>query len=229
VETINAIVDGTKNILEFAKRKKIRKLVYLSSLEIYGAVLEDLLVDENYSGYINPLDVRSSYSLGKRMAECLCCSYCKEYGVPVTIARLTQSFGAGVSLDDNRVFAQFAKSIIKGENLELHTEGKSSKPYCYTVDVITAIITLLLYGKGGEAYNVANKTTYISIVDMAKFLVESFNSDCKVVVNKREDMGYAPTTLLKLDTSKIESLGWKTTYDLLDMFSQLIKYYKTKN
>lgn len=73
------------------------------------------------------------------MVECLCHSYAKEYGVPVKIARLTQTFGAGVSLEDTRVFAQFAKSIIKGEDLIMHTSGESSKPYCYTIDAIMAI------------------------------------------------------------------------------------------
>lgn len=227
VENINTSYIGTNNLLSFAKENHIKSMVYLSSLESYGTVEDDGEITEDMMGYITPTDVRSSYSLGKRATECLCHCYAKEYGVPVKMARLTQTFGAGVSLADNRVFAQFAKSIIKGENIVMHTKGESAKPYCYTIDCLFAILYILMNGKDGEAYNVANSDTYISIYEMAKFLSDRFNPDCKVVIELHDDMGYAPVTHLNLNTDKLKKLGWKPYYDLDRMYSQLISYYKT--
>ena len=227
VENINTAYLGTNNILKFAKDNQVGSVVYLSSLESYGTIDDDKEITENIMGYLSPTDVRSSYSLGKRATECLCHCYAKEYGVHVKMARLTQTFGAGVSLDDNRVFAQFAKSIINGDDIILHTKGESSKPYCYTIDAVLALLFILLKGKDGEAYNVANRGTYISIFDMAQFLVDNFNKDCRVVVELNDNMGYAPVTHLNLNTDKLLSLGWMPYYSLKDMYSQLIKYYKS--
>lgn len=227
VENINTAYIGTNNILRFAKDNQVKSVVYLSSLESYGTIYNDQEINEDIMGYLTPTDVRSSYSLGKRATECLCHCYAKEYGVPVKIARLTQTFGAGVSLEDNRVFAQFAKSIILGEDIVLHTKGESSKPYCYTIDAINALLYLLLEGKDGEAYNVANSDTYISIFCMAQFLVENYNPRCKTVIELNDNMGYAPVTHLNLNTDKLKSLGWKPHYGLKEMYSQLINYYKS--
>lgn len=227
VENINTAYLGTNQLLEYAKDHAVKSMVYLSSLECYGTIHDDRIITEDEMGYITPTDVRSSYSLGKRAVECLCHCYAKEYGVSVKMARLTQTFGAGVSLEDNRVFAQFAKSIIKGEDIVLHTKGESAKPYCYTIDVVLAILYMLFNGADGEAYNVANPETYITIHDMAQFLVDHFNPKCKLVIDLKENMGYAPETKLNLSTKKIEALGWRPYYGLEDMYRSLINYYKT--
>lgn len=227
VETMNTAYIGTDSLLQYAREKGIRSFVYLSSLESYGAIHDDRWITEEECGYISPTDVRSSYSLGKRAVECLCHSYAKEYRVPVKIARLTQTFGAGVSLNDTRVFAQFAKSIIAGKDIEMHTEGKSAKPYCYTIDAVNAIFCILLHGADGEAYNVANASTFISIHDMAEFMIREFNPQCHLTVNVKENMGYAPVTILRLNTEKLENLGWKPLYNLKNMYAKLIDYYKS--
>lgn len=227
VENINTAYIGTNNLLSFCRGKLIKGFVYLSSLECYGTIGSDKPISEDEMGYITPTDVRSSYSLGKRAAECLCHCFAKEYGVPVRMARLTQTFSAGVSMEDNRVFAQFAKSIVKGSDIVLHTLGESAKPYCYTIDAVTAILYLLIKGEDGEAYNVANSSTYISIRDMAQFLIDNFNNECKLIIELNDDMGYAPVTKLNLSTEKLQALGWSPTYSFRDMYTQLIDFYKT--
>ncbi|MBQ9231382.1 MAG: NAD(P)-dependent oxidoreductase [Prevotella sp.] len=227
VENINTAYLGTNNLLEYARKRKVKSMVYLSSLESYGTIHDDREITEDVMGYITPTDVRSSYSLGKRAVECLCHCYAREYGVHVKMARLTQTFGAGVSLEDNRVFAQFAKSVIRGKDIVMHTMGESSKPYCYTIDAVIAILYLLFKGVDGEAYNVANSETYISIHDLALFLIDEFNPRCKLLMELRNDMGYAPVTKLNLDTEKLKSLGWHPFYSLKDMYESLIKYYQT--
>ena len=97
VETIHAILGGTEILLELAKEKQVSAMVFLSSLEVYGTPQpQQEWMGEQDFGNLDPAQVRSSYSEGKRMAECLCVSYAKEYGVPVIPARLSQTFGPGV-------------------------------------------------------------------------------------------------------------------------------------
>lgn len=226
VETYSLALDSTKFILEYCRRNPIKSFVYVSSLEYYGQNSDDKVIKEDFMGYVDATSPRSSYPLGKRAAEYLCTAYAKEYGVPVKIARLTQTFGAGVSADDNRVFAQFARSIIEGENIVMHTKGESAKPYCYTTDCVSAILHILLRGAAGEAYNVANQDTYISIKDMALFLKKNFNPLVDIIVEEHPEMGYAPVTKLNLSSEKLMDLGWKPQYDLCQMFEHLIEAMK---
>lgn len=226
VETYLATIQGTNGVLELAKNENVASMVYLSSLEYYGSVDSDREIREDDLGHIDPYNVRSSYSMGKRVAESLCLAYYKEYQVPVKVARLTQVFGPGVSSSDNRVFAQFARSVMAGKEIELHTEGGSSKPYSYTMDAIEAIFYILLKGKDGEAYNVANSSTYISIRDFATLVQDVFNQGKEVVVRLDPGRGYAPDTKLRLNTDKLASLGWEPRHDLTEMFGNLIEYLK---
>lgn len=177
-------------------------------------------------GYVDPASARSAYPLGKQAAEELCRSYSKEYGIPAKIARLTQTFGAGVSENDNRVFAQFARSALKGIDIVLHTKGESAKPYCYTTDVVSAMLYILLRGENGETYNVANKESYISIYDLAHFVQQRYDKDVKAVISLNDQLGYAPQTKLRLDTTKIEAIGWHPQYDLGAMFDRLMEYLR---
>lgn len=226
IETYTLAIDSTRSILEYAHKIDARGVVYVSSLEYYGQNFDDKLITENMQGYIDGTDPRSSYPLGKRAAEFLCVAYAKQYGVNVKVARLTQTFGAGVSADDNRVFAQFARSVIKGDDIVLHTTGESAKPYCYTTDCASAILYILLKGQSGEAYNVANEETYISIRDMAEFLRDNFNPEIRVRVESHPEMGYAPVTKLHLSAAKLMALGWQPKFDLKDMYNNLIKSTK---
>lgn len=226
VETYMFTIDSTRAILEYGRKNAVKGIIYLSSLEYYGQNFDDNIVTEEMQGYIDNTLARSSYPLGKRAAEYLCAAYSKQYDVNVKIARLTQTFGAGVGGDDNRVFAQFARSIINGTDIVLHTKGDSAKPYCYTTDCVSAILYILLKGNKGEAYNVANSKTYISIRELAEFLRDNFNPNVRVILEEHPEMGYAPVTKLHLSTEKLESLGWKPQYNLKDMFSRLIDYLK---
>lgn len=226
VETFELTVKTTGSLLEYARNHNVKGMVYVSSLEYYGQNNDDRIITEDFLGYIDMSSPRSSYPMGKRAAEYMCVAYAKEYDVPVKIARLTQTFGAGVSSDDNRVFAQFARSVIAGTDIILHTSGESSKPYCYTTDCADAILTILLKGAKGEAYNVANQDTYISIRKMAEFLRDNFNPNIRVIIEEHPEMGYAPVTKLNLSSEKLMALGWKPKYGLKEMYSRLIEEMK---
>ncbi|MCR5077932.1 MAG: NAD-dependent epimerase/dehydratase family protein [Prevotella sp.] len=223
VETMNTVYMGTHAILSYAKEANLMSLVLASTLEVYGTVTDDSHpLTEDMQGYLDPMATRSSYPLAKRAAEALCHNYAVEYGVPVKTARLAQTFGAGVAKTDNRVFAQFARSIITGEDIVLHTTGELSRCYCYTTDALAAMLHILLKGKDGEAYNVANEETYISIRNMAEYVAETFNPQVKVIINPLEGLGYSPTTKLRLDATRIKALGWQPRYGLREMFCRLI-------
>lgn len=224
VETFDVIYSGTKVLLNYARKRQINGFVYLSSLEVYGEIYDDSKpVCEDSQGYLDIMAVRSSYPMAKRAAENLCCLYAAEYGVPVMVARLTQTTGAGIALDDNRVIAQFARLATYGNDIVLHTTGESARPYCYTTDAVSAILYILFKGQKGNVYNVANENTYISARDMAEFVRVNFNPSIKVRVELKNDMGYAPVTKLNLSTEKLKGLGWLPRYGLYEIFDRLIK------
>lgn len=224
VETLQTVVEGTAALLAFARQKGVASGVYVSSVEVYGAISDDSVpLTEEQQGYIDPLSSRSSYSLGKRTAECYVHAYAEEYGLPFKTARLTQTFGPGIDATDNRVFAQFARSAHSGHDIILHTQGESAKPYCYSIDAVGALLFILLKGANGAAYNVANDQTYISVREMAEFVRANFAPDIRVRIEPDETKGYAPTTRLKLDTTALRRLGWRPLFDLRTMFENLIR------
>lgn len=224
VETFDLAYQSTHALLNYTNQTDTESMVFVSSLEYYGQVFDDRLITEKVQGWVDPMSARSSYPMGKRAAEYLCFAFSNEYGTPAKVARLTQTFGAGISENDNRVFAQFARSVINGEDIVLHTTGESAKPYCYTIDCISAILYILLKGRSGEVYNVANEETYVNIRNLAEFLKEYFNPAINVRVELNENMGYAPVTKLRLSAEKLRNLGWAPRYGLREMFERLIKY-----
>lgn len=225
VDVIESIYLGTKNVLSYAAQHPVSGVVYLSSMEVYGRVDTDVRVHEDDLGYLDIQNVRSCYSEGKRHAELLCKCYAVQHSVPVTVARLAQTFGAGIPATENRVFAQFARSAIQGENIVLHTKGLSVGNYCYTRDTVRALFLLLKRGERGESYNVVNEETTRTIADMAKMVAEKFsNGRSQVVFDIPEgnEYGYAPDTQLRLCADKIKALGWQAKVGLEEMYKRMI-------
>lgn len=226
VETIQTAVQGTKNILEMAKAHKVESIVYLSSMEVYGAPLTDELIPETRGCTLDSLAVRSCYPIAKRLCESLCAGYDSEYDVPAMVIRLAQTFGPGVSMNDDRVFAEFARSAIHSIDIELQTFGTSKRMYLYTADAVTAILTVLLSGKQGESYNAANPETYCSIVEMARLVArEIAQGDIHVHVPSTVLEGnskFPPPHHLNLDVRKIKDLGWMPSIDLKGMYLRMM-------
>lgn len=226
VETLLISVEGTKNILNFAREKKCASVVYVSSMEVYGAFNESKEVREEKLGYIDHLKVRSNYPESKRLCENMCVAYYSEFGVPVKIARLAQTFGAGILSGENRVFAQFARSAMQGKDIVLHTKGQSEGNYCYTRDCITGLFTILLKGANAEAYNVSNPTTHTTIAEMANLVAEKIaGGKIKVVFDIPEDntFGYAADTKMKLNSDKLQTLGWKPEVGLEEAYRRMME------
>lgn len=227
VETMYTSVEGTRRMLEFARRNPVKGFVFLSTMEVYGAPSTDDKIRELQGTNLNTMAVRSSYPESKRLCESMCAAYFSEYGVPARALRLTQTFGPGVAYDDTRVFAEFARCAIEGRDIILHTKGETKRNYLYLADACTAILTVLTKGASGEAYNGANEDTYCSIKEMAD-LVAAQCADRTVQVRieqeraERERFGYAPTLKMNLDTSKLQALGWQPEIGLADMYKRTI-------
>lgn len=209
VETIQTALKGAWNLLELAKEKRSSGFAYLSSMEVYGRPEKGHKVTENEIGGLSPLDVRNSYPISKQQCESLCCAYAAEYGVPAVIVRLTQTFGPGVHYNDGRIFAEFSCCVREKRDIVLKTKGETERSYLYTADAATAILTVLLKGQPGTAYNAANEETYCSIAEMARRMAAMGGIQVKFDLQDEKKNGYPPPLYMDLDTSRLRTLGWK--------------------
>ncbi|MGO3537272.1 MAG: NAD-dependent epimerase/dehydratase family protein [Latilactobacillus curvatus] len=225
IESFETQVIGTLNILNYADKSKA-KVLYFSSMEIYGKPFLDELTTEDKLGYVDPLVLRNGYPEAKRADEFLGKAFSEERGVFVVNARLAQTFGPGIQYDDSRVFAQFIRGAIAKEDLVLHTDGSSMGNYCYLRDTIEAILMLIIKGKSGESYNVVNEETNVTIKQMAEIVSKEFGNGNVVIDIPNTDMGYAPKVNLHLSSSKIKKLGWRPTYGLNEMFARTIESFR---
>ena len=230
VETIKASVESTMSILEVAKKNKSSG-VYLSSMEQYGVPYEPgQRMTEDKVGVIDHLSIRSSYSESKRLCECLCASYAAEYDVDVKIVRLAQTVGAGVPKTDNRMPIQFARAVVDGNDIVLHTEGKSISNFVYLTDAIKGILTILQNGEKGQAYNVCNDVETRSVKEIAELISHEVADDkIKVSIEKKDNMGYAPDAAMYLDSGKLRNLGWNAEVDMVEAYRRLVRYLGENN
>lgn len=225
VETILTAIKGTQNMLEIAREKQVKSFVYLSSMEAYGAPQTDEKILESHGCNINTMETRSSYPESKRMCESLCRAYYAQYGVPTKVIRLSQTFGPGLSYNDGRVPAEFARCVIENKNIILRTDGKTKRSYLYVADAVTAVLAILLQGASGEAYNATNEATYCSIREMANLVAEKCANGricVDICIEDPNKFGFAPTLCMNLDTTKLRALGWLPGYDLEDTFHRTI-------
>ena len=221
VETILTTVQGTQRVLELAIAKQVRSLVYLSSMEVYGAPDGSRRMAETDFSGLDPMAVRNCYPESKRMAEALCAAYAAQHGVRAMVLRLTQTFGPGVERHDSRVFAQFVRRALAGDDIVLHTGGATRRSVLYTADAVTAVLTALLRGEVGRAYNAANESTYGSIREMAELVARTCGPrpvGVRVELGDTGGHGYAPEQRMDLDTSALRALGWQPTVGLEEMY-----------
>ena len=226
VNVIQTAVIGTDNVLQLAREKMSQSVLYVSSMEMYGSFDNEQYVREEDLGYIDPLKVRSNYPESKRMCENLCIAYASQYGLPVKIARLSQTFGAGILEGENRVFAQFARSAIRNQDIVLHTKGLSEGNYCYLRDTLWALIVILMKGAQATAYNVSNEKSHTTIADMAEMVCrEIADNRIKVIfdIPESNQYGYAADTRMKLNTDRLKALGWEPEIGLKESYQRLIR------
>lgn len=221
VETMKANLLGTMNLLEYAVKQKsvneVKKLLFLSSGEIYGeAVMPDEKGwREECAGLVNSMRPRACYPESKRAAEALCVSYYQEYEISTVVARLSYIYGEEVLADNTRADVQFLKNALAGEDIVMKSEGTQMRSYCYVEDAVNALILLLLKGKAGEAYNVANHASVATIKEYATMLADIFQVGLKMELpDTIEKSGYSQMKKEVLNAEKLYGLGWNPRYNL---------------
>ena len=215
VETIQTSVFGTASVLKLAAENKVKGFVYLSSMEVYGYPERGHKVRENEIGAMTSLDLRNSYPISKVMSEAMCCAYAAEYDVPAMICRLSQTFGPSVNYNDNRIFAYFGRCIREKRNIVLKTKGETERCYLHTTDAVTAILTILLKGKPGRAYNAANESTYCSIAEIAERIAAANGIQVEYDIQDAAKNGFPQALYMHLDTTELQVLGWKPEEQLI--------------
>lgn len=215
VETMLANIVGTRSLLELLKRQGFGRLLYVSSSEVYGTKeLAEPYSEDEYS-YVDILNPRSCYPSSKRAAETLCAAFRAEYGVDFAVVRPGHVYGPCITEADSRAHAQFARLAAAGENIVMKSAGQQLRSYCYVVDCATAILAVLLQGVSGEAYNISNADSVVTIRQLAEMLAEL--GGVRVIFDlpsESEARGYNMMSCSALTSDKLESLGWKGCFDL---------------
>lgn len=225
VEVIKANIIGVCNLMDYGLEHNLRRFLYISSGEVYGEG-DGSVFEEDYSGYVNPLCPRSCYPSGKRAAETLCVSYGVEYGIETVIARPCHTYGPHFLESDNRVYAQFIRNVLSGEDIILKSTGEQFRSWCYVVDCASALIYILLKGESGQAYNIADDSSNITIRALAELVAGI--SGRKVVVELPSEEEKAGFNLVKRSifaTNKIQSLGWRIKGSMKDKMCTTIEEY----
>lgn len=228
VEVIEPGVIGTYNLLKLAAEKKCSGFLFFSTGDVYGKVVSPENIDENTVGTMDPLEEHSCYGESKRLGETLCAAFCREYGVPVTMARIGHTYGPTMDVrNDPRVFASFVKCILEEEDIILHSDGSARRPFCYIADAAAAFLLLLLEGVPGEAYNVTNTEQFVSVGELAKILADIPEKEVSVVMKARKtEDNYLEARLNqenKPSEKKLRELGWETHYNVRDGFERVYR------
>lgn len=228
VETMLSNFLGMKYLLDYAKEYGTQRVLYISSSEVYGKKEENEPYREGQYGYIDVLNPRNSYSVGKRAAETLCTSYTAEYGVNSVIVRPGHIYGPTASPNDNRVSSAWAYAAARGDNIVMKSDGSQIRSYCYCLDCASAILKVLLSGKNGEAYNISNSNSIISIRQMAQILAEAGKVELKMELpTDEEKKGFNPMSNSSLDSKNLEKLGWGGSFNAIEGFTHTVEILKT--
>ena len=228
IGTITTNIIGTQNMLEFAYTHHASRCVFASSNEVYGENRGDVeTFEENYCGYLDCNTLRAGYPESKRCGEALCQAYIKQKGMDIVIPRLTRSYGPTMLMSDTKAISQFIRKAIAGEDIVLKSSGTQYYSYTYMADAVSGLFYVLLKGKCGEAYNIADVASDITLRDLAEHIA---NAVGKEVVFKMpdyiEESGYSKATKARLDSSKLRKLGWIANYGIKEDAIRTIKIVK---
>lgn len=208
VSVIKSNLWGVDNLLSYGVKNGLEKFLYISSGEVYGEG-DGRVFSEDYSGYVNCATLRACYPSAKRATESLCIAYGHQHSVDVSIARPCHVYGPHFSDSDKRVYAQFIRNVLNGEDIVMKSTGAQYRSWCYAVDCAAALLFILLKGQNGEAYNIADENSNITIKELAEMVAEIGNR--KVVIDlpeETEKLGFNVVTKSLYSTEKLRSLGW---------------------
>lgn len=216
VGTITTNLLGTHNLLNLAVKAHAKRFLFASSVEIYGENRGDTdLFAEDYCGYINCNTLRAGYSESKRVGESLCQAFIKQYGLDIVIPRFSRTYGPTMQTSDSKAIAQFIKKAIVRENIVLKSQGLQYYSYSYVPDAVAGFLYCLFLGKKGEAYNIADEESNISLRDLAQSLAGMVHTEVVFELpDVMEASGYSKATKAVLDSTKLQGLGWRANYSI---------------
>ena len=228
IGTITTNIIGAQNLLDFAVEHHATRFAFASSNEIYGENRGDVeFFDESYCGYINSNTMRAGYPESKRCGEALCQAYKTQKGLDVVIPRPTRSYGPTMLMSDTKAISQFIKKSILGEDIVLKSAGTQYYSYTYVSDAVSGILTVLLKGENGEAYNIAEEHSDIMLKDLATIIASIVGKEVVFEIpDAVEAAGYSTATKARLDGHKLQSLGWGPRYDIRSGMERTIKILK---
>ena len=237
IETMDANVNGLRSLLEYARGQKekgapVEGFLYYSTSEIYGdPTPENIPTPETYRGNVSCTGPRACYDESKRYGEALCVNFAQQYGLPVKVARPFNNYGPGLKITDKRVLPDFARDILAGRDIVMHSDGSPTRTFCYVADAIVGYYKILVRGKAGEAYNIGVEAPEISMSELAglvtgiarnlfgykgtvvhrassddAYLVDNPNRRCPVIAKARQEIGYDPG--IPLEEGLRRSLIW---------------------
>ena len=227
VETMLCNLMGLQKLLEYSKEKQVKKVLYISSSEVYGKKENNKPYSIDEYGYLDILGDRASYPSAKRAAETLCKSYASEYGIDVLIVRPGHVYGPTATPGDQRASSQFFRDVIAGNDIIMKSDGSQLRSYCYVVDCVSAIMTVLINGAVCYPYNIANKNSDVSIRQLAEAIAAA--SGRKIIFANPSDSERAAFNMMNnscLDAAALYDLGWNGEFDMLKGVSSTLSIMK---
>lgn len=227
VEVMKSNLYGAVNLMEYGLLHGMKRMLFVSSGEVYGEG-DGRVFSEDYSGYVDCTKPRSCYPTSKRAAETLCVSYADEYGADVVIARPCHTYGPHFTEQDNRVYAQFIRNVLCGEDIVMKSTGEQFRSWCYVVDCASALLYILLKGEKSHAYNIADDQSSISIRELAETVAKIGGKKVLIdVPDDNEKKGFNVVSKSVFSTVKLEKLGWSPQTPIKDGIEHTINELKT--
>ena len=225
-ETMLINIDGAKNVLNYCKDHRDTRALLMSTFEVYGNAGKDIYAESD-CGIVDLNMLRSCYPESKRCMEILTRCYADEYGVNAVIGRLSSIYGPTMAKDDSKAHAQFIRNGLNGEDIVLKSRGEQRRTYCYVIDAVTGLLCVLAKGERGEAYNIANEQSVVSIAEVAQTVADIAGT--KVIIQlpaELERKGYSKPQDCILDNTKLRMLGWSGHYNLLEGCKETLRILK---
>lgn len=175
LETMTANVDGLCRLLAYARTRPLRKLLFFSSSEIYGEPdAAHLPTPEDYRGNVSTVGPRACYDEAKRYAEALCWVHAEHHRVPITIVRPFNNYGPGMALDDGRAPADFARAVLRGQEIELYSDGTPTRTFCYVADGISGYLKAAAHpARALSIFNIGMDGPELSVAAFAELFVRA--------------------------------------------------------
>jgi len=224
VQTIKTSILGITNMLGLAKRLNI-KILQASTSEVYGDPDISPQV-ETYWGNVNPIGIRACYDEGKRAAETIMFDYHRQYGTQIKIARIFNTYGPRMSLNDGRVVTNFIGQALRGQPITIYGDGSQSRSFCYVDDLINGLSALFDSPKEVLGpINIGNPKEF-TILQLAEIVKQLTNSNSEIVLNPlpSDDPKQRKPDITKANTV----LGWNPTVELRDGLVKTIDYLRTQ-